>query len=54
MAGTIFGKLGLLGHDVVIRAVIANPGITEETIDSLIEAVILHGKEILSSIPANY
>ena len=43
-----------IGQNIVIRAVISNPGITEQIIDSLIEVILLHGKEILASIPAKH
>ena len=43
-----------IGQNVVIRAVISNPGITEQIIDSLIEVILSHGKEILASIPAKH
>ena len=43
-----------IGQNVVIRAVISNPGITEQIIDSLMEVILSHGKEILASIPAKH
>ena len=43
-----------IGDDVVIRAVIANPLIDKETLNSLIASIEKHGTEIINNIPAEF
>ena len=40
-----------IGPNVVIRAVIANPRITESTLKSMVEEIVIHGKEIVRGLP---
>ena len=43
-----------IGDDVVIRAVIANPLIDKEILNSLITSIEKHGTEIINNIPAEF
>ena len=43
-----------IGDDVVIRAVIANPLIDKEILNSLIASIEKHGTEIINNIPAEF
>ena len=40
-----------IGDDVILRPVIANPGITKESLEGLIAEVIAHGEDIRRGIP---
>ena len=40
-----------IGNQIILRPVIANPLITEETIDDLINEIVRTGEEILRGIP---
>ena len=40
-----------IGEQVVIRAVIANPKITQSTLHSMVEEIVTHGREIVRGLP---
>ena len=40
-----------IGEQVVIRAVIANPKITQSTLRSMVEEIVTHGREIVRGLP---
>ena len=40
-----------IGDDVILRAVISNPGVSEESLGQLVEEIITHGNDILRGIP---
>ena len=40
-----------IGDDVILRAVISNPGVSEESLRQLVDEIIMHGNDILRGIP---
>jgi len=40
-----------IGDDVILRPVIANPAVTTETIDGLVEEIASVGEDIVRGIP---
>jgi hypothetical protein len=40
-----------VNHDVILRSVIANPGVTEESLDQYIDEVVKIGDEIIRGVP---
>ena len=40
-----------IGEDVILRPVISNPGVTEETLRAFIAETLQHGDDILRGIP---
>ena len=42
-------------HDqVIIRAVVANPLVDQSVLDGLVAAIVRHGDEIVSGVPAQF
>jgi len=40
-----------IGDDVILRPVIANPAVTAETIDGLVEEIVSIGEDVVKGIP---
>jgi hypothetical protein len=40
-----------VNDDVILRSVIANPGVTEESLDQYIDEVVKIGDEIIRGVP---
>ena len=41
-----------IGEDVILRPVIANPGVTKESLEGLVAEVIAHGEDVRRGIPS--
>ena len=42
-----------IGDDVILRLVITNPKVTEQSLDELVEAIIATGHQIINGVAAD-
>ncbi len=51
-AGRFMVSRSNIGDDVILRPVIANPGVTKQTLDQLVDEIVNTGREILRGVPS--
>ena len=44
-------NIGQIGSDIILRPVIANPSVSRETLDSLVDEIVSTGNDIIRNIP---